>query len=449
MASKKSKNKSTTEAGACVNPMIDLMKNSDDALRPSRVRYRVVAFAILLAMVTYLDRACIATLRDNISGEFEFTDGQMGWVFSAFAISYALFEIPTAMWADRIGTRLVLTRIVVWWSSFTMVTAAATGYRSLLAIRFLFGMGEAGAWPSVAKTFSHWIPRRQRGTIQGMFFAGAHLAGGITPFITTFLLDRGLPWRAILVLFGSIGLIWAFCWHRWYRDDPTEHPGVNAAELQLIVSERDLGKGHHGGWEIWRRTIFNRNVLALCLMYFPNSVGFYFCITWLQKYLKEKHEFAGQQLALFMALPLIFSVFPDMFGGATTDWAVRRFGLRMGRVGVGFLSYFVAGCVMLSATIVEDSLIAATLIAVATASSMFLLGAAWGACIEIGGDHAGVVSATMNTAGQIASVISPVVIPYVAGKTEDWNAPIYLIGGLYLFGAVCWCFIDPRRKVLE
>lgn len=437
MATKKSDNQTTR-----------MMANQDD-MRPTRIRYRVVAFALLLAMVTYLDRACISTLRSRISDEFGLKDVQMGLVFSAFSFSYAAFEIPTAMWADRIGTRAVLTRIVVWWSSFTMATAAAMGYRSLLVIRFLFGMGEAGAWPSVAKTFAHWIPRRQRGTIQGIFFAGAHLAGGLTPFITMFLLDQGLGWRIILVLFGSVGLIWAFFWRRWYRDDPAEHPGVNAAELQLIVAERDLGRGHHGGWDIWRRTIFNRNVLALCLMYFPNSVGFYFCITWLEKYLKTKHGFAGQQLALFMALPLIFSVFPDLFGGVTTDWAVRRFGLRLGRAGVGFLSYFVAGCVMLSATMVENSLIAATLIAVATASSMFLLGAAWGSCIEIGGDHAGVVSAAMNTAGQIASIISPVVIPLLAGKTEDWNAPIYLIGSLYLFGALCWCFIDPRRKVLE
>jgi sugar phosphate permease len=131
-------------------------------------------------MVTYLDRVCISKLAPDIMRDLGLTKVQMGWVFSAFALAYAAFEIPTAWWADRQGTRRVLTRIVVWWSSFTIATAGAFNYASLLALRFLFGVGEAGAWPGVARTFSRWIPRRERGTIQGIFFIGAHLAGGVT-----------------------------------------------------------------------------------------------------------------------------------------------------------------------------------------------------------------------------------------------------------------------------
>ena len=200
------------------------------AERPSRTRYGVVAILVALAMVTYLDRACIGTLAPWISADLGLSKEQMGWVFSAFAVAYAAFEIPTAAWADRRGTRLVLTRIVVWWSTFTIATAAAVGHWSLLVIRFLFGAGEAGAWPTAARSFSRWIPSRERGTVQGIFFAGAHLAGGVTPPLVLFLLDY-LSWRMIFVLFGLVGFAWATWWYAWFRDEPEQHSRVNAAEL--------------------------------------------------------------------------------------------------------------------------------------------------------------------------------------------------------------------------
>ena len=163
---------------------------------------------------------------------------QMSVVYSAFALAYAAFEIPTAWWADRSGTRRVLTRIVLWWSGFTMLTAAAWNFTSLLVTRFLFGAGEAGAWPSVARTFSRWIPRSERGTVQGIFFSGAHLAGGVTPMIVL-ALTHIMNWRAVFVLFGLLGVVWAAVWYHWFRNDPTEHPAVNPAELAKIVTGRE------------------------------------------------------------------------------------------------------------------------------------------------------------------------------------------------------------------
>src|SRR3982750_492035 len=115
-----------------------------------------------LAALTYLDRVCISTLAPNIMRDLRLTRMEMSYVFSAFTLAYALFEIPTAWWSDRIGSRRVLTRIVVWWSAFTMLTGAATSYAAMLAVRFLFGMGEAGAWPNAARVFSRWIPLRER-----------------------------------------------------------------------------------------------------------------------------------------------------------------------------------------------------------------------------------------------------------------------------------------------
>lgn len=413
---------------------------------PTRTRYRVLGLAVLLAMVTYLDRVCISVLRPQIQEDLELSPMQMSFVFSAFALAYAVFEIPTAWWADRAGTRNVLTRIVIWWSSFTMATAAAFNYASLLAVRFLFGMGEAGAWPSVARTFARWFPRRERGTVQGIFFTGAHLAGGLTPMLVI-ALAHVLSWRQIFVAFGLIGFIWAAFWYRWFRDDPAEHPAVNAAELQQIIAERGVDTGHGGGWDYWRQLLSQRNTWALCVMYLPNSFAFYFCITWLPTYLNERHGLEDTELGLFAGFPLILSMAGDLFGGLTTDWVSARFGLRIGRCAVGGIAYLAAGLAMFLSAFSPQPFVAATWLAVAVGASMFILGAAWGTCLDIGGDNAGVVSAAMNTAGQVGSLFSPPAVTFLVKRFDNWDPPLYLIGSLFFVGAVAWAFVDPRQPV--
>lgn len=420
----------------------------DVVARPTRARYGVVALLVALAMVTYLDRACMGTLAPWISADLGLSKDQMSLVFSAFALAYAAFEIPTAAWADRRGTRFVLTRIVLWWSTFTIATAAAVGHVSLLLTRFLFGIGEAGAWPTAARSFSRWIPSRERGTVQGIFFAGAHLAGGLTPPLVLLLLNY-FSWRMIFTLFGMVGFGWAACWYFWFRDEPEQHAQVNAAELEQIVAGRKPPTSHSVGWAYWRRLLGDRNVQALCLMYFPNSFAFYFCLTWLPTYLTERHGFQAVALGVFAGLPSILSVAGDLLGGVTTDWAVARFGLRIGRCGVGGAAYILAGGAMLLAAAAPHPIVAAVGIAVATAASMFTLGAAWGVCLDIGGNHAGVVSAAMNTSGQIGAVLSPLIVSFCLSRWASWDLPLYLMGTLFLLGAVAWCFVNPRRNVFE
>jgi MFS family permease len=408
----------------------------------------VVGFTVGLAMVTYLDRACIATLAPDIMRDLHLSKMEMSWAYSAFTLAYALFEIPTAWWADRCGTRRVLTRIVLWWSAFTMATATAFNFASLVILRFLFGLGEAGAWPSVARTFSRWIPLRERGRIQGIFFSGAHLAGGLTPMLALAVVAL-VGWRWVFVMFGLVGIAWAAAWHHWFRDEPSTHRDVNAAENSLIVAQRSTAADHHAGWPYWRRLITHRNTLALCLSYVPNSCAFYFCITWLPTYLKEKHGFAALSLGFFAGLPLMVSVAGDLFGGVATDWAVRRFGLRIGRAGVSGLGNLVAGISMIGAAFAHDPHLAIGLISLAVASTMFTLGATWGTCLDIGGRHVGVVSAAMNTAGQIGSFFCPPLVTAMLAYYGDWNAPVLAIGGLFLVGALCWCLIDARDRVFE
>jgi MFS family permease len=415
--------------------------------RPRRVRYQVLAFTVALAAVTYLDRVCIAQTAPDMMRDLGLTEVQMGFVFSAFTLAYALFEIPTGAWGDRIGTRRVLTRIVVWWSTFTIATAAAFSYASLLAVRFLFGMGEAGAFPNVSKTFSRWFPVTERGTAQGIFFMGAHLGGGLTPMLVAALLDV-MPWRLVFVLFGAVGFVWALAWFRWSCDDPADHPAVSREELKEILSGRQPETPHRLDAAAWRRILTDRSLVALCLMYFTQAYGFYFNITWLPTYLVQARGFSRGLAALFAGLPLVLSSIADLLGGLTTDRAVRAFGLRVGRCGVGGAALVVAGLSLIAGAATGHALLAALLIALSGAAASFLLGACWGVCLDIAGPHAGLVTACMNTCGQVGAFLSPIVLPYLLlYRPGDWATPLYLAGALYLVGALFWLFVDPRRPI--
>lgn len=415
---------------------------------PTTVRYRVVGLMITLAMVTYLDRACIARLAPDISKDLALSKEQMSWVFSSFGIAYALFEVPTAWWADRRGTRSVLTRIVLWWSAFTVATAAAFNYATMLVARFLFGAGEAGAWPCVGRTFSRWIPLAHRGRVQGIFFAGAHLAGGVTPWLASSL-NQFVGWRGVFVLFGIVGIFWVLAWRKWFRNDPADDPAVNAAERALIAAGKTTPTTAHEGWAYWKRLLAHRNTLPLCLAYIPNGCAFYFCITWLPTFLKEKHGFAAGSLDFFAGLPLILAVAGDLSGGVITDYAARRWGLRFGRAGVAGIINFVAGLAMIAATQVHHPVAAIVLISLAVALTMATLGAQWGTALDIGGAHVAVVGAAMNTTGQFGAIFGPPAIVWLLRYFGDWNAPVMAIGIVFLVGALCWCFVDPRDKVFE
>lgn len=422
------------------------------AERPTRVRHAVLAFGVALAAVTYLDRVCIAQTSEAIQRDLGLSRTQMSYVFSAFTLAYALFEIPTGAWGDRIGARRVLTRIVVWWSAFTMATATAFNFASLLAIRFFFGAGEAGAWPNAARAFSRWFPRTERGTAQGIFFAGAHLGGGLTPLLVVALMQF-LHWRTIFLLFGAVGFVWAAAWFAWFRDEPTEHPAANDAERKLILTGRTIGSSsHHFDMDVLGQLLSRRTLLALCVMYFTQTYGFYFLITWLPTYLRDVRGFETYRLGLLAGLPLVLSVLADLFGGIATDVTTRKRGPWAGRCGVGALSLLVAGAAIIAGARTDHAVLAALLISLAGASANFLLGAAWGTCLDIAGPHVGVVTACMNTAGQVGGVLSPIVFARFIDPervaTPDWVSPLVLVGGLYLLGAGCWLLVDPHSPLL-
>src|SRR6266571_4220498 len=344
----------------------------------SRVRYTLLRFAFALSAVTYLDRVCIASAASSIRDELHLTAVEMGWVFSAFTLAYAVFEIPSGWLGDTIGPRKVLTRIVLWWSAFTMATGAAWNYISLLAFRFLFGAGEAGAFPNASRSFSQWFPTAERGRAHGIIFMGTRLGGALAPPLAIALIAAA-GWRASFWIFGSLGVFWAVFWWRWFRDDPSKHPSVNAVELKIIQDGRGVGGIHH---EIRWRLFLNANLLFICLTYFAFGYGLYFYLTWLQTYLREARGFSATEASLLASIVLFCGAMASMAGGFWTDYWVKRYGLRIGRCGVASGALVGSGLILAIAAVTNNSLIAALLIAAAAGVADLSISPAWAVCLD-------------------------------------------------------------------
>jgi len=420
----------------------------------TRVRTRVLAFAFLLAVVTYLDRICISAAAPFIMEDLHLTILQMSAVFSAFTLAYSLFEIPSGWLGDIRGPRRVLTRIVLWWSAFTMLTGAARGYQSLLAIRFLFGAGEAGAFPNIARSFSRWFPIRERGRANGVMFLGSRIGGMLSAPIALQLVARW-GWRASFVFFGLLGLVWAAAWFAWYRDTPEDHPGVSSEELAWIRQDV-TGRGRipyptpnrAPAATPWAALLRSRNLYAICAMYFAFGYGLYFYFTWLPTYLIKELGFSLFSGGLFAALPFLLAGIADLVGGWLTDYLTRWRGLRTGRCHLGFGAFLTCAAFLFASTVVPSPVLKALLIAMALASADLALGACWAVPIDIAPDHAGVITGFMNTLGNLGGLIGPLVVGFAVDRWQSWTFPFYITALVYAGGAVAWLAIDPTRPVV-
>src|SRR6187551_2509168 len=410
----------------------------------SRVRYRVLRMAFFLAIVTYLDRVCIAIATPFIMQDLGLTLVQMSLVFSAFTLAYSLFEVPSGWLGDVMGTRRVLTRIVLWWSAFTALTGAAQGYGSLLAIRFLFGAGEAGAFPNAVRSFSHWFPVRERGRANGVLFFGSRLGGALTAPLALALIQVW-GWRASFAAFGCVGVVWAVVWYRSYRDTPAQHPAVDGAELAWITQDGPAA-GRESGTP-WRAILSSPNLYEICAMYFALGYGLYFYFTWLPTYLTRELGFSAITGGFFSMLPFLLAGAADLAGGWYTDRLAHTHGLKHARCTLGSLLFAACALLLLVSTAVGSPVAKAVLLAVALATADFALSACWAVCLDVAPNHAGVVTGFMNTFGNLGGLIGPLVVGLMVDRLGSWTLPLYVTAGVYFAGALAWLAINPNRRL--
>ena len=263
--------------------------------RATRARYWVIVFAVTLAVITYIDRVCISQAAPHIREALGLSDAQMGTVFMAFGLAYALFEIPSGFLGDWLGPRKVLMRVVLWWSFFTAATGRVWSFWSLCVTRFMFGAGEAGCFPNVTKAFTLWLPKAERTRAMGIVWMGARWGGAFTPLLVCAVF-MVMSWRNAFALFGVLGVVWAVIFYFWFRDRPRDHPSVNAAELELLRENEAKLTGH--AHVPWGKLVASPTVWMLWGQYFCISYGWYFYITWLPTYLKEARGVTPEKNAL-------------------------------------------------------------------------------------------------------------------------------------------------------
>jgi ACS family glucarate transporter-like MFS transporter len=406
--------------------------------RPTRARYWVIVFALTLAVLSYIDRVAISQAAGPISRDLGLSKSAMGLIFGAFALSYALFEVPSGWLGDRIGPRRVLIRIVLAWSAFTALTGAAWNFASLWVTRFLFGAGEAGCFPNLTKAFSLWIPPSERAGAQGVLWAFARWGGAFTPPLVVFAF-RFMNWRAAFPAFGALGIVWVFLFLRWFRDFPADHPSVNAAELRLI-QPAELESGPVGF--PWRNLIAHRPVWMLWIQYFCVSFGWYFYITWLPTYLQEFRHLSPAEAAKLAILPLLFGGFGSLTSGFVSTRVPGR------RRVVAIAGMLGAAAFICLVTRIAAPLPAMLAMGVAGFANDLAVPVAWHACMEIGGRFSGTVAGSMNMMGNLAGFAAPVFAGRLLDRTHgDWNLLLYVMAAVYVAGAVCWLFIDTKKPL--
>jgi len=386
---------------------------------------------VLLSVLTFVDRLCIAVAGPRMQAELGITTEQWGWVLGAFVLSYGLFEIPTGMMGDRWGQRAVLARIVLWWSAFTALTGVMTGFAPLVATRFLFGAGEAGAYPNMAGVVAQWFEKSSHARAQGYIWGASRAGGALAPLLVV-PIQQAFGWRPAFWIFGAAGVIWCVAWLALYRDP---------------VKTATTGSSPHATWP-WKSILASRQMWIIMAMYASYAWGSWFYFSWLHTYLIKGRGFTENEMAAVASLPFAFGAAANIGGGYLSDFACRKLGIRRGRTIVGSTCLAASACMLVATAILPGKVAAAVLLTLGFGVMDLMLPSAWALCIEIGGPHAGAVSGAMNTAGQLGGFVCTVVFGYVVTATSSYHAPLYVIAAMLLVSAALFRAIDAEKAAL-
>jgi MFS transporter, ACS family, glucarate transporter len=457
----------------------------------TRVRYGVLALVSVLSMITYLDRACFGVAAPIIASELSLPSvADLKWVFTAFAIAYAVFEIPAGWLGDVWGPRSTLIRIVIWWSLFTALTGVVGlkygstiigGLGTLIVLRLLFGAGEAGAYPNITRALHNWFPADRAATAQGWVWMSGRLAGGLTPLIWMLLVAGTswtapiVSWRGAFLMFGLVGVIWCVVFALFFRNHPRTHRLVNQAELQEIERNKETAEA-----ELvipWASFLRSTNLYLLCLMYFCMVYGWYFNITYLPSYLRNRYQLEPSSVvtAIYQGAPLWIGALSCLAGGLVVDWLMRRTGnRRKSRRILGVTAEGMCALCWLAATLAPNVHLFVAAVALAALCNDMTLASAWATCQDIGQRFTAVTSACMNTIGTVGAALSGwmtgSLIQYslasraaglqlsLADLSASEKRDAELTGfqysflsyvGVYIVSMLCWRFIDADKPIVS
>ena len=407
-------------------------------------RHWVTIGMFLLALLLYIDRVCISVAKDPIASDLNLSDKAMGWVLSAFALGYALMQVPSGMMSDRLGPRKVLTGIVAFWSGLTALTGVAWNFSSMLVARFLFGAGEAGAFPGMSRAIYSWMPLQERGIITGINFSGSRLGAAFALPFVAWLIDS-FGWRTSFMILGSIGVIWAFGWWNLFRDTPESHPRMGEVEKNYILKNRqqvDESKKE----KLSRKKLFkSKNMWSAIGQYFCSNFTFFFALTWLFPFLKSKYQLDSLEAGWYAVAPFIAGAIGNWTAGGMVDAIFKKGNWNKSRNLPAIIGFALAAIGLIGSLYMDTPLGAIIFLSIAIFGADMTLPPSWALCVDIGKDNAGAVSGTMNMAGNIGAFLTALAFPYLTDWTGSVNYFFYVAAVLNVFAILLWLRVQADK----
>jgi ACS family glucarate transporter-like MFS transporter len=414
----------------------------------SRVRWGLIFLLFVVSAIAFLDRTNISVAGVQMRAEYGIDQVHLGWVFSAFLVGYALFQVPAGWLAARFGPRRVLTGALLWWGLFSAATAlvppsARNALLWLVIVRFALGIGESVVYPSGNQFLSRWIPAQERGRANGWIFAGVGAGSGLTPPLITALVVWG-GWRASFYACALIGLCAAVVWYVAARDRPQDHPNVTAAELEHIEAGVAPNVSKAAGAVPWRAILTSRSVWGLFLSYTAFGYVIWIFFSWFFMYLAETRHLDLKSSAIYAMAPFVAMTLGCLAGGVINDWVSRRYGFYWGRSGLGMISFILTGIFLLLGSRVDSAPLAVLILALGGGAIYLSQSSFWSVTADIAGPHTGVVSGFMNMGCQIGGAVTASLTPWIAAKF-GWVAAFGTGATIVLIGTFAWAVVDPRR----
>lgn len=397
-------------------------------------------------MITFLDRIAISSASSNIMEDLHLSTVQWGWILGMFTLAYASFEIPTGFLGDKLGGKKILIRVVIWWSVFTVLTGFANGFIMLLAVRFLFGVGEAGAYPNTSILLSKWFPVLERGRAQAIVWGASRLGAALAPIIVI-PIQQKYSWHSSFWVLGLVGIVWAIIFFYWQKEDPAQSNTISDIELKFIQDNRDLPLENDHQYTSFWSGFKSKNLWYLLGMYVCYAVGAYFFQSWFHTYLQKGRHIPPAQLIWASSLPYVLAAIGCFTGGWLSDMACVKWGKKWGRRIVPMIGLFVAGLCIMGAALVNDNLTAIIALGLGMAFMDLTAPVAWAVAMDMGGSRSGTVSGSMNSAGLMGAYLSTVFFGYLA-STYGYYLPVLYIGIIVLLGAFIWFKIDATQKIV-
>jgi MFS family permease len=409
-----------------------------------RATTRVLLLLCAMYFITYVDRVNVSTAASQFGAELHLSHVQIGFVFSAFAYPYLVFQIIGGWVGDRFGPRRTLAVCAVIWAGATVMTGLAGGFVSLIVARLLLGLGEGATFPTATRAMSNWMPADKRGFAQGTTHAASRIGNAVAPPLIVWLMIA-TSWRGAFIVTGIISFLWAIVWIFYFRDNPREHKSITADECATLSSFSGVMQRVPVPW----RALLGR-MAPVTAVYFCYGWVLWLFLGWIPQYFLHNYHMELGKSALFASGVFFAGVLGDWLGGSVTDRILRRGGnLRMARnVMVGVCMFLT----MLSlAPIMLVSNMSITLAAVCLSGGFFFnemtIGPMWAVPMDIAPKHAGTASGIMNSGSALAAIISPVVGGFLIDKTGNWNLPFTVSMILMGVGIVLSFTMRPDRAL--